>query len=297
MELFTEFELLIMGSVIGILVFIILVLSISEIISNKREKRLLKIDNQIDEDNEIDTSNQFQENLQPEVATLDDTTKNDDLEIEYLEIQEINPEKIATSPKEDIYIEDLSNELEEEPKKETDFLSNKIAFREIENLEDDLDDVNITKIETDEGLTRQETAQLELAKIEEELEHSLSLEDTITNLEAIEEENAIISYQDLVNNNDINSETVSYDDDGNEPISINEVFQMFNNQTSKIEKPELKELESFNQTYLYNVSPSETESLSEIQLENTANLEKLEKEIRKTNKFLNILNELKKNLD
>ena len=111
MELFTEFELLIMGSVIGILVFIILVLSISEIISNKREKRLLKIDNQIDEDNEIDTSNQFQENLQPEVATLDDTTKNDDLEIEYLEIQEINPEKIATSPKEDIYIEPIKGQL------------------------------------------------------------------------------------------------------------------------------------------------------------------------------------------
>ena len=41
----------------------------------------------------------------------------------------------------------------------------------------------------------------------------------------------------------------------------------------------------------------ETENLNEIQLENTANLEKLDKEIRKTNKVLNMLNELKKNLD
>ena len=41
----------------------------------------------------------------------------------------------------------------------------------------------------------------------------------------------------------------------------------------------------------------ESNSLAEIQLENTANLEKLEKEIRKTNEFLTILNDLKKNLD
>ena len=49
--------------------------------------------------------------------------------------------------------------------------------------------------------------------------------------------------------------------------------------------------------YLSPINGIETESLSEIQLENTANLEKLEKEIRKTNEFLNILNELKKNLE
>ena len=40
-----------------------------------------------------------------------------------------------------------------------------------------------------------------------------------------------------------------------------------------------------------------TNDIADIQLENTANLEKLDKEIRKTNQFLNILNELKKNLE
>ena len=40
-----------------------------------------------------------------------------------------------------------------------------------------------------------------------------------------------------------------------------------------------------------------TNDLAEIQLENTANLEKLDKEMRKTNEFLSILNDLKKNLD
>ena len=49
--------------------------------------------------------------------------------------------------------------------------------------------------------------------------------------------------------------------------------------------------------YLSPISGIESENLNEIQLENTPNLEKLEKEIRKTNEFLNILNELKKNLD
>ena len=49
--------------------------------------------------------------------------------------------------------------------------------------------------------------------------------------------------------------------------------------------------------YVSPINGLEFESLAEIQLENTANLEKLEKEIRKTNEFLNILNELKKNLE
>ena len=177
---------------------------------------------------------------------------------------------------------------------------------EIEPLIVDLDPISVVKIESEENknLNSREKAQIELLKVEEELEHTPSLEDTITNLEALEEENAIISYQELLTSRDL--DTVN-SDDGDEPISILEVFKMFddNNQekselTETIEKLPLEQAyqgEFSSTPYLSPISGIESENLNEIQLENTANLEKLEKEIRKTNEFLNILNELKKNLD
>ena len=260
MDLFTDAEILIMISVIGFLVLMVIILSISEFLSGKKEKKLQK-------------------------------------------------EKTEISLKEEVKIEKIDNnsfnQIEETKlsEKEVEPLSKPV---EIEPLIVDLDPINVVKIEPVENrnLNSKEKAQIELLKVEEELEHTPSLEDTITNLEALEEENAIISYQELLTSRDL--DTVN-SDDGDEPISILEVFKMFddNNQekselTETIEKLPLEQAYQgdFSSTpYLSPISGIENENLNEIQLENTANLEKLEKEIRKTNEFLNILNELKKNLD
>lgn len=169
---------------------------------------------------------------------------------------------------------------------------------EIETL--DLNtDINVVKIEpVNQEIDKQALAQAEIKKTMEELSKEFDLENTITNLETIEEENAIISYQELLENT--NQLDTVLTDDGDEPITINEVLALF----TQDDKGELLEPISnpynseFEATPLVSpINGLEFENLTEIQLENTANLEKLDKEIRKTNEFLNILNELKKNLE
>lgn len=260
MDLFTDAEILIMVSVIGFLVLMVVILSISEFLSGKKEKKLEK---------------EKKEMILKEGVVEEKMVTNS--------FNEIAETKTITKE-----IEPISKPVEIEP------------------LIVDLDPISVVKIEPEENknLNSREKAQIELLKVEEELEHTPSLEDTITNLEALEEENAIISYQELLTSRDL--DTVN-SDDGDEPISILEVFKMFddNNQekselTETIEKLPLEQAyqgEFSSTPYLSPISGIESENLNEIQLENTANLEKLEKEIRKTNEFLNILNELKKNLD
>ena len=260
MDLFTNAEILIMTSVIGFLVLMIIILSISEFLSGKKGKKLQK---------------EKKEMILKEGVVEEKMVTNS--------FNEFTETKTITKE-----IEPISKPVEIEP------------------LIVDLDPISVVKIESEENknLNSREKAQIELLKVEEELEHTPSLEDTITNLEALEEENAIISYQELLTSRDL--DTVN-SDDGDEPISILEVFKMFddNNQekselTETIEKLPLEQAyqgEFSSTPYLSPISGIESENLNEIQLENTANLEKLEKEIRKTNEFLNILNELKKNLD
>lgn len=244
MDLFTDFELLIMGSILAGLLFIIFILVISEIISNRKDK---KVNIEVEEVNKEENNN-----INEEVSI----EQNINIE-ELTDKVEINKEEIQVS-KEEIVLNDTL--------KEDDF---------IEEL-----DLTVVKIENevDSLLDSREKAQIELLKVEEELQNESSLEDTITNLEIIEEENAIISYQELLSNT--GKLDVVNCDEGNEPITISEVFKMFNDEEDN-----------------YMTNNLDNESLTEIQLENTANLEKLDKEIRKTNEFLNILNELKKNLE
>ena len=264
LSLFTERELMIMGLVLGSLVLIILILFISEKFSKESD---------------------CEEKLELE-----------DENIQILENEELQPkveEKKLVEESQVELVEEIQN-VEIKPVKE-----------EIEELIID-DEPIIKKIESPEILNIEPTekAKMELLKAEEEIINQPSLEDTLTNLETIEEENAIISYQELVENTTSMSVV---EDDGDEPITLDEVFKLFNDNSDNgiviNEALEAIPIEDayqgeFNSTpYLSPINGVENESLAEIQLENTANLEKLDKEIRKTNQFLNILNELKKNLE
>ena len=259
LNLFTEKELIIMLSVVCFLLLIVIILTISDILKRKKEIIL----------------EEEQEELSPiqkeEIIEMTTQVQEEVLENNNIEIQEVNEV---------------------------------VADEEIESL--DLEPPMIKKIETVEtNLDNKEKALVELAKIEDTLEHQVSLEDTLTNLETIEEENAIISYQELLENT--NELTTVMEDDGDEPITLDEVFKLFNgnNDDGIIINESLEALPieqayqgEFNSSpYLSPINGVEGENLADIQLENTANLEKLDKEIRKTNQFLNILNELKKNLE
>lgn len=259
LNLFTEKELIIMLSVVCFLLLIVIILTISELLNRKKEIIL-------EEEQEELSPIQKEEMVEMTTQAQEEVLENNNIEIQ--EVEEV------------------------------------VTDEEIESL--DLEPPMIKKIETVEtNLDNKEKALVELAKIEDTLEHQVSLEDTLTNLETIEEENAIISYQELLENT--NELTTVMEDDGDEPITLDEVFKLFNgnNDDGIVINESLEALPieeayqgEFNSSpYLSPINGVEGENLADIQLENTANLEKLDKEIRKTNQFLNILNELKKNLE
>ena len=259
LNLFTEKELIIMLSVVCFLLLIVIILTISDIL--KRKKEII-----LEEEQEELSPIQKEEMIEMTTQVQEKVLENNNIEIQ--EVEEV------------------------------------VTDEEIEAL--DLEPPMIKKIETVEtNLDNKEKALVELAKIEDTLEHQVSLEDTLTNLETIEEENAIISYQELLENT--NELTTVMEDDGDEPITLDEVFKLFNGNNDdgivineSLEALPLEEAYQgeFNSSpYLSPINGVEGENLADIQLENTANLEKLDKEIRKTNQFLNILNELKKNLE
>ena len=204
---------------------------------------------------------------------------------------------------------------------------------EIESLEEldevfEQEELVYTDIEPD-----QETAKLELKKIQEELNKHETIEETqnivLTNYEEQQEEAAIISLDELLKKGKEmyeKNEITQYEDEGNEPISLQDLERKYGEKkenydepfiieevvpenTEKVEieeliieeeaKVEVKEEKKF--TISPVISPiyglQSAPSVSELELENTADYEKLDEEIKKTNDFLNTLKELQNKLD
>ena len=183
------------------------------------------------------------------------------------------------------------------------------------------EELQYTSIEPD-----RETAQMELRRITEELQKQEEepSEEVITNYEALQEENAIISMDELVAKGkamyDAN-ELTQYVEEGNEPISISELEQQYGreaapvNETFEIdkvvpdeeieevkeEKPVVVETEKkFKSSPI--ISPifgieRQADDNVDIALENTANYDKLDQEIQKTNEFLMTLKDLQQKVD
>ena len=129
-----------------------------------------------------------------------------------------------------------------------------------------------------------------------------------------DEENAIISYDELkeaAQNTYTDEEMNLYVDEKDAIISIEELEKLYNEslnieveETPKIEfemkrvedLPKISEEKIFHSTPF--ISPVYgTQNETDLVLEQTANLEKLNEEIKKTNEFLKTLKDLKKNLD
>ncbi len=162
----------------------------------------------------------------------------------------------------------------------------------------------------------------------------INYEDTITNFELEQEENAIISLEELVQkgkNMYAKNELTQYADEGNEPISLKELeeksvlstpsFQENFSIAEVVPKEEILEesnntpqtikLDDFNTVKPDNevivnskkfksspiISPIYGIEKNDIELENTANYEKLDAEIKRTNEFLMTLKDLQKKLD
>ena len=202
--------------------------------------------------------------------------------------------------------------------------------------ENTIDEIQYTSIEPD-----METAKLELKKLEEQLileeekKKENVLEPVIENEKNIEltayekgqEAGAIISLDELLSKGrelyDAN-EVTQYEDEGNEPISIQDLEKKMNK--NKVETISLtqeeKEIENIKQNEIkqennnigdiriepkfksspiispiYGIEKINNDNINDLELENTANYDKLDQEIKKTNEFLMTLKELQNKLE
>ena len=205
-----------------------------------------------------------------------------------------------------------------------------------------------------------EDARRELDRLKEELTLQQAQEDEMENIalnnyEEEQEANAIISLEELVQKSkDMYeaNELTQYADEGNEPISLQDLERKLDKKASELEDtfiienvvPESELLESEEENNeavivnseaintntvntantvntvsvrempeisserifksspiispIYGIEKKDTNmSPTEIELENTANYDKLDEEIKKTNEFLKVLKELQKKLD
>ncbi len=263
----------------------------------------------------------------------------------------VSAKAVVQQPQQNMQIEAKPKEVEKEevkPKKSIDEVLAKIsptmqAKRETQKQEE------IVYIDEDPELEKTQ-AQIELARLTEELQKAEANEQAgasenieLTNFEQEQEENAIISIDDLLKRGNTlydQNEVTQYKDEGNEPINIEELQQRFREKEQQevwqqVEKKEEKPnkeviLDTFlssnekiekNQEKTFHSTPFispiyglEKEKKIEaveapakpveaivhensIALEQTADLDQLDEEIRKTNEFLQVLKELQKNLE
>ena len=292
----------------------------------------------------------------PEEAEITNDGK-EDKEIVYTELleepaPEINVEDLVLSTMTDTT---ASAEYNEEPEiLSVEEVISDTTTPEVTSIQEELE---YTSIEPD-----RQQAQEELMRLTEELEKAEQEAKTIdlTSYEEEQEENAIISLDELMKKSKemyASNEITQYADEGNEPISIEDlerrmqavkedittittpvenheqsassiveelepvkvtladfntikvtepVEQTIDEQPTSITVESVKPLiESYKNTRKFERTPvispiygiEKTETAENIALENTANYEKLDEEIKKTNEFLMTLRELQKNLD
>ncbi|MBR2248526.1 MAG: hypothetical protein IJ880_16175 [Bacilli bacterium] len=157
-------------------------------------------------------------------------------------------------------------------------------------------------------------AQEELQRLTEVLEQAQEEEEKNINLTEFEEEqekNAIISIDELINKTKAmyeSGEFDKYEDEKVNPISLDDLDK------KEVEEPVLitlddletaKASEEVVSTFksspiispVFGIETNAGTKATEMELENTANYEKLDEEIKKTNEFLMTLKEFQKNLD
>ena len=284
-------------------------------------KELNKLVEQIKEEVEITPEEEITE---PVLQTVieEPTPVVETLEEDSLTREDINAivQEISTEVLQEITTEAMQEEKKEEIKVE----------EPIELLTEE-DELEYTSIEPDVSVAKEE-----LHKITEELkEQEEKIVDVVenarlTDFEVEQEENAIISLEELVKKSKEMyeaNELTQYKDEGNEPISISEleviagreaepvttpfvianvvpveeeekvVLEDFNTIKTKVE-PEIKKFKSSPIiSPIYGIEKQESEVGDTLELENTANYEKLDAEIKKTNEFLMTLKELQSKLD
>lgn len=302
-DFLAEKEILILCSIGSFVALIFIIILIQDMYFKKKEKAKLKQNTQ-----ELkNLTKQIEEKTNGQIQT-----KEPNIEIpSYEEMPQTPIEELSSQPS----LEKENNPIDEKTSSiETPAIS--------ENREE-------SPIVYKEEVYTKEEAQQELQRLTQELIQETEPEKIeLTEFEAEQEENAIISLEELLAKGKkliLENEVTQYEDEGNEPISLEdlqrkmqkdvpiqqEVVVENTKETPKMVLNDFKSVTSEQEAYqsprkytptpiispVFGIEKEEVIHDESLYLENTANFEKLDDEIRKTNEFLAILKELEKKLD
>ena len=279
MGMFSQSEILLMIGVVSVLLICITVLTILDIKEYLRAKKGLV-----------------------KVNVLEEDTKE---EIEPINVVEVKEEvKVSTSDEkvqDEVYLEEMEDVHFEEKKD-----INPIIEEEEEVFVPKAE-IKETKVEVPEVEIKEEKKTIDVfEEIEENINNLPNNKDDVTNFEMEQERTAIISLDELMKrSNELynDNEVVQYDD-GNEPISIDEVIKMFSKEEKHEEKKEVPEV--YQEVVEEKVPYSKKETIpfissvygiekenNALEFENTATYEKLDRQ--KYNDFVSQLKEMNEN--
>ena len=364
-------EVLIVLAIIGIILFVYFILWFHEFLKKHEEKKKLQNNtmqlNKLVE--EVARANK-EESVQKTTPITKEEPKKEEIKEEKIEtplvsnttvvneaiVPEEKVEVVKAEPTPEVVIESIaSSPIEVEPvvvsvKENPVNINDSIMLNnQFEEKVEVVEPTIITPVESpkneeevikykDEVYTESE-AKAELERITEELKKLENEEKEenieLTKFETEQEENAIISLDELIAKGKTiteQNEVTEYKDDGNEPISIQELEERYKREKEQVEileveeepkeeKPKLsiddflsakekvtplKEAYSENKTTyhpspiispIYGIEEEPVRKNTTLELENTTNLQKFDEEIRKTNEFLSKLKELQQKLD
>ncbi len=364
-------EVLIVLAIIGLILFVYFILWFHEFMKKHEEKKKLQNNtmqlNKLVE--EVARANK-EENVQKNTPITKEEPKMEEIKEEKIEvplvsnITIVNPaivpeekvEVVEVTPTPEVVIESVaSSPIEVEPvvvsvKENPVNINDSIMLNnQFEEKVEVVEPTVITPVESpkneeevikykDEVYTESE-AKAELERITEELKKLENEEKEenieLTKFETEQEENAIISLDELIAKGKTiteQNEVTQYQDDGNEPISIQELEERYRKEKEQVEvleveeepkeeKPKLsiddflsakEKVTSLKEAYsekkstyhpspiispIYGIEEEPVKKNTTLELENTANYDKFDEEIRKTNEFLSKLKELQQKLD
>ena len=300
--MFSQTEILLMIFVVSILLIFIIVLTVLDILEYRKNKGIVQ-EVVEEENNSLSTSNITDE------VTIMEVEDEKELEPVKAEVYENNDNDLFVELEEDKnHLKDAMEVKTEE--KEIEPVLNEVEENVIEPFVSEEVEVNnavapeITYHDYQEMPTRVNLNE-ELSKAEDTLVLEDEIEDKVLSFEEEQERTAIISLDELMQKSDDlynENEVVQYDD-GNEPISIDEIINMYNKEEKEINIPEVNaivnektEEKEVEKKELYTkkedipfISSVYGIEKNEMSFENTATYEKLDRE--KTNEFMRELKE------
>ena len=275
MGMFSQNELLLMIFVVSVLLLFIIVLTILDVKEYLKGKNN-KLDNLLEDESVEEEQEQVLETAEiVEVA---------DEPVQVMETEEVHvePEIDLFGEMEDVdYTKEINLQVEEKPT----IVEPEVSYASF--IEEEPKRVDL---------------HAELSKVDETMVSEDEIENHIVSFEEEQERTAIISLDELLKKSDdlySENEVVQYDD-GNEPISIDEVIKMYNKEEKKVEIPEVME------SVVEDVVPEKKDlytkkeeipfissiygmEKNEMSFENTATYEKLDR--AKSNEFMRELKE------